>query len=149
MGKINNRLLGKSQALEDANYFCPYCFDLMHRQALYFNSEVCLHESKQSASIQKSFSERIPGCTEHHMKLWSAILNAKSNQKSLAVAWDVLANAFGSINHKLIHLELQQHNAPAQLCEIVANFTVTYLYTTVVTRNSRLDHFSFQIVIFL
>ena len=56
------------------------------------------------------------------MKLWSAILNAKSNQKSLAVAWDVLANAFGSVNHKLIHLELQQHNAPAQLCEIVANF---------------------------
>ena len=63
-------------------------------------------------NIQKAFQSRIAGCEEHQLKLSSIIRVANKNQRSLTVAWLDLANAYGSVNHKLIEFALSHYHAP-------------------------------------
>ena len=55
-------------------------------------------------SVQKGCMEKVPGCWEHISMVWAALKEAKSKNLSLATIWLDIANAYGSIPHKLIHL---------------------------------------------
>ncbi len=57
-------------------------------------------------NIQKAFQSRIAGCGEHQLKLVSVIKDANRHQRSLAIAWLDLANAYGSVSHQLIQFAL-------------------------------------------
>ena len=70
-------------------------------------------------SLQKAFMPTVPGCTEHHLKLSSALAEAHSNHKSLVVCWLDLANAYGSVHHSLINFSLKHYHAPPKFLYIV------------------------------
>ena len=53
-------------------------------------------------SVQKGCMEIVPGCREHISMVWAALKEAKSKNLSLATIWFDIANAYGSIPHKLI-----------------------------------------------
>ena len=46
--------------------------------------------------------EKVPGCWEHISMVWAALKEAKSKNLTLATIWLDIANAYGSIPHKLI-----------------------------------------------
>lgn len=61
-------------------------------------------------SIQKTFVSSMPGCFEHQVKLSCAILEARLQQRNIAVCWLDLANAFGSVEHDFILLTLEHYH---------------------------------------
>jgi len=52
--------------------------------------------------IQKGCMEKVPGCWEHMSILWAALQDARSKKRSLSSIWLDIANAYGSIPHRLI-----------------------------------------------
>ena len=72
-------------------------------------------------NIQKAFQSRIAGCEEHQLKLSSIIRDANKNQRSLTVAWLDLANAYGSVHHKLIEFALSHYHVPRELIALTSN----------------------------
>ena len=70
-------------------------------------------------SLQKAFMPAVPGCTEHHLKLSSALADARSNHRLLVVCWLDLANAYGSVHHSLINFSLRHYHAPPQFLSVV------------------------------
>ena len=53
-------------------------------------------------SIQKGCMEKVPGCWEHLSMVWHALKEARTHKSTLATIWLDIANAYGSIPHKLI-----------------------------------------------
>ena len=49
-------------------------------------------------STQKAFIPSLPGCLENWAKLSYALQDAKLQQKSIAICWLDLTNAFGSVD---------------------------------------------------
>ena len=74
-------------------------------------------------NIQKAFVNGIPGCAEHQIKLATAINDARKRHHSFTICWLDLANAYGSVHHKLIHFSLQHYHAPDKLIN-----TITSIY---------------------
>ena len=70
-------------------------------------------------SLQKAFMPTVPGCTEDHLKLSSVLAEALSNNKSLAICWLDLANAYGSVHHSLIQFSLRHYHAPPQFLNVL------------------------------
>ena len=68
-----------------------------------------------NTTVQKAFQPKTSGCEEHHQKLWSVLQDANSNQRSLAIAWIDLENAYGSVPHGLIDFALKYYHAPNKL----------------------------------
>ena len=60
-------------------------------------------------SVQKGCMEKVPGCWEHISMVWAALKEAKSKNLSLATVWLDIANAYGSIPHKLIIFALHRY----------------------------------------
>ena len=46
--------------------------------------------------------EKVPGCWEHLSMVWHALKEARTHKSTLATIWLDIANAYGSIPHKLI-----------------------------------------------
>ena len=63
-------------------------------------------------SIQKGCMAKVPGCWEHMSLVWEALKSAKSNKGSVACIWLDIANAYGSIPHKLIFFALKRYGIP-------------------------------------
>ena len=72
-------------------------------------------------TIQKAFMPSVPGCVEHYVKLATAVHEAHSHHKSIAVCWLDLSNAYGSVHHNLISFSLSQYKAPEQFISLVNN----------------------------
>ena len=60
-------------------------------------------------SVQKGCMEQVPGCWEHISMVWAALKEAKSKNLTLATIWLDIANAYGSIPHKLIIFALHRY----------------------------------------
>ena len=74
-----------------------------------------------STSIQKGFIDHVSGCKEHQFKLVSAVREAKVHQRSQSVLWLDLCNAFGSVDHRLIHFALRHYHCDDTLVRLVSN----------------------------
>ena len=72
-----------------------------------------------NTNIQKAFMDSIPECTEHHIKLLTAIREAHRRHKSLTVCWLDFANGYGNVNHNLIAFSLKHYHAPPQFCNML------------------------------
>ena len=72
-------------------------------------------------TIQKAFMPSVPGCVEHYVKLATAVHEAHSHHKSIAVCWLDLSNAYGSVHHNLISFSLSHYKAPEQFISLVNN----------------------------
>ena len=52
---------------------------------------------------QKGFMKEVAGCVEHSETAYRAVLDARKHGRDIAILWADLANAYGSVNHSLIH----------------------------------------------
>ena len=75
-------------------------------------------------SVQKGGVPEVPGCEEHTAIVTEIIKQAKASKGELAVIWLDLANAYGTIPHKLIEVMLQRYHVPEKVTAIV----MTYLF---------------------
>ena len=75
-----------------------------------------------NTSIQKGCINNIPGCWEHMSMMWEALNDAKEQSKNVSTVWLDLANAYGSIPHKLIFVALRRYGVPEKWCRIVENY---------------------------
>ena len=53
--------------------------------------------------------DKVPGCWEHMSMVWSALKEARSTKSSLANIWLDIANAYGSIPHRLLFFALERY----------------------------------------
>ena len=66
--------------------------------------------------------EKVPGCWEHMSMVWSAPKEAGSNKTDLSTIWLDIANAYGSIPHKLIFFALERYGIPAKWISLLKNY---------------------------
>ena len=64
-------------------------------------------------ATQKGFATATQGCIDHAFTVQQALQDARSHQKSIAVAWLDLKNAFGSVSHKMVQFALRSYGVPA------------------------------------
>ena len=73
-------------------------------------------------SIQKGCMEKIPGCWEHLSMVWHALKEAKVQKSKLAIIWLDIANACGSIPHKLIAFALHRYGVSPQWIRLIETY---------------------------
>ena len=73
-------------------------------------------------SIQKGCMEKVPGCWEHLSMVWHALKEARTHKSTLATIWLDIANAYGSIPHKLIIFALRRYGVSPQWIRLVENY---------------------------
>ncbi|CAC5417464.1 unnamed protein product [Mytilus coruscus] len=73
-------------------------------------------------SVQKGGVPGVPGCLEHTIVLTKIIQAAKENKGDLTVLWLDLANAYGSIPHKLVDLTLKKYHIPGKVREMLQHY---------------------------
>ncbi|KAL2099527.1 hypothetical protein ACEWY4_003921 [Coilia grayii] len=90
-------------------------------------------------SCQKAGVPGFPGCVEHSAVIWEQIQRAKRERRDLHVVWLDLANAYGSVPHRLIDYALEffyipvciramvsKYFADLQMCCTHQNFTTSW-----------------------
>ena len=70
-------------------------------------TEFLLQNSSIDTTVQKGRVPKIPRCTEHTEVVSQLIQEAHEGKGDLAVLWLDLANAYGSIPHKLVETLLE------------------------------------------
>ncbi|CAC5364749.1 unnamed protein product [Mytilus coruscus] len=73
-------------------------------------------------SMQKGGIAGFSGCVEHTSVLSQLIHEAKTGKKNLAVVWLDLANAYGSVPHKLIEMAMDHYHIPEHIKKIVQKY---------------------------
>ena len=63
--------------------------------------------------------EKIPGCWEHLSMVWHALKEARAQKSNLAIIWLDIANAYGSITHKLIAFALHRYGVSPQWIRLI------------------------------
>lgn len=66
-------------------------------------------------SVQKGGIPGVPGCLEHTGVVLQLLREARENKGNLVVLWLDLANAYGSIPHRLLEKALQKHHVPQNI----------------------------------
>ena len=66
--------------------------------------------------------EKIPGCWEHLSMVWHALKEARAQKSNLAVIWLDIANAYGSIPHKLIVFALNRYGVSPQWIRLIETY---------------------------
>ena len=77
-------------------------------------------------SVQKAGILGFPGCVEHCAMIWHTIQEAKVNNNNLSVVWLDLANAYGSIPHKLIEFSLDFFHVPRKLKSFLMDYYTSF-----------------------
>ena len=73
-------------------------------------------------SCQKAGVPGFPGCVEHSSMIWGQIQRAKQEKSNLHVVWLDLANAYGSVPHKLIQFALEFFHVPEAITNLVSSY---------------------------
>jgi hypothetical protein len=73
-------------------------------------------------SVQKGGIPGVSGCIEHTSVLTQIIREAKENKGNLVVLWLDLANAYGSIPHKLVEMTLTKYHVPEKFRLLLQNY---------------------------
>ena len=73
-------------------------------------------------SVQKGCMEKVPGCWEHISIVWVGLKEAKSKNLSLATIWLDIANAYGSIPHKLIIFALFRYSVSPKWIHLIETY---------------------------
>jgi len=73
-------------------------------------------------AIQKGSIRGMAGCWEHTSLVWSTMKDAKLKMKNLAALWLDLANAYGSVPHKLIEFALTRYQVPKEWVDLLLGY---------------------------
>merc|ERR1712240_820684 len=85
-------------------------------------STFLLENNYLDVSVQKGGIPGVPGCLEHATMIWDSIQKAKSNRRNLDVVWLDLANAYGSVPHKMIQMSLQMYHVPPNIRDMLKTY---------------------------
>ena len=105
--KAEGVYIPKEENLAGISMFCPISlldiddkimFGILANRLAAF----LLRNGYMNTSVQKAGIPGFPGCVEHCAMIWHTIQKAKVNNNNLSVIWLDLANAYGSVSHKLI-----------------------------------------------
>ena len=66
--------------------------------------------------------EKILGCWEHLSMIWHALKDARAQKSNLAIIWLDIANAYGSIPHKLIAFALHRYGVSPQWIRLIETY---------------------------
>ena len=77
-------------------------------------------------SIQKGGVPGMSGCLEHTALLSQLIREAKKEKKNLVVTWLDIANAYGSIPHRVIFKALREAHVPDEVVNLIQDYTKMY-----------------------
>ncbi|XP_057294715.1 uncharacterized protein LOC130623264 [Hydractinia symbiolongicarpus] len=81
------------------------------------------HPQQQvNTSIQKGCMEKVPGCWEHMLSIWTALKDARSEKADLATIWLDIASAYPSIPHRLIFFALERYGISPSWIAIVKKY---------------------------
>ena len=80
-----------------------------------------LSNSLLDSNTQKAFIKGINGCIEHTFVVNELLANARQKKNTILVTFFDLADAFGSVEHNLIHHTLQRNGVPSSICDYVEN----------------------------
>ncbi|XP_060938981.1 uncharacterized protein LOC133018922 [Limanda limanda] len=89
------------------------------------SKRLCTYLAKNTyidTSVQKGGIPGMSGCVEHTGVVTQLIREARENKGNLSVLWLDLANAFGSIPHKLVQLTLRKHHVPSRCRDLIADY---------------------------
>lgn len=78
-------------------------------------------------AVQKGGVPGVSGCLEHTGALTQIIREARDNRGDVAVLWLDLANAYGSIPHKLVQLTMERYHIPQKTREMLQNYFDSFL----------------------
>ena len=74
-------------------------------------------------SVQKGcMGYKVPGCWEHISMVWAALKEAKSKNLYLATIWPDIANAYGSMPHKLIIFALHRYGVSPKWIHLIETY---------------------------
>ncbi|KAL1267230.1 hypothetical protein QQF64_002905 [Cirrhinus molitorella] len=73
-------------------------------------------------AVQKGRIPKVPGCIEHTGVITQLIQEAREGGGDLAVLWLDLANAYGSIPHKVVETSLTRHHVPEKIRGLILNY---------------------------
>nr|XP_055028991.1 uncharacterized protein LOC129418090 [Misgurnus anguillicaudatus]XP_055035306.1 uncharacterized protein LOC129423146 [Misgurnus anguillicaudatus] len=106
-------------------------------------SEYLMRNSYIDTSVQKGGVPGMPGCLEHTGVITQLIREARENRGDLAVLWLDLADAYGSIPHKLVTTALSIHHIPEKITELIrdyySSFSLRFTSGTVTSAGHRLE----------
>ena len=63
-------------------------------------------------SMRKGSIQKMAEVWEHTAMVWEGLKDARKRRKSMVVLWLDLANAYGSVPHKLIEFALRRYGVP-------------------------------------
>ena len=73
-------------------------------------------------SVQKGCMEKVSGCWKHISMVWAALKETKSKNLSLATIWLAIANAYGSVPHKLIIFALFRYGVSPKWIHLIETY---------------------------
>ena len=79
-----------------------------------------------NTSVQKAGILGFPWCVEHCAMIWHTIEEDKVNNDNLSVVWLDLANAYGSVPHKLIEFSLDFFHVPRKLKSFLMDYYTSF-----------------------
>ncbi|KAK7901244.1 hypothetical protein WMY93_018013 [Mugilogobius chulae] len=85
-------------------------------------TEYFLKNKYIDTSVQKGGIPGVPGCLEHTGVVSQLLREARENKGDLVVLWLDLANAYGSIPHKLVERALQAHHVPESIRKLIMDY---------------------------
>lgn len=85
-------------------------------------TDYLLGNSYIDTSVQKGGIPKVPGCLEHTGVVTQLIREARENKGDLVVLWLDLANAYGSIPHKLVEEALNRHHIPGKFRDLILDY---------------------------
>lgn len=77
-------------------------------------------------SVQKGGITGVSGCVEHTSVLTQLIKEVKENKGDLALIWLDLANAYGSMPHRIVELTLKTYHVPEDFCKMIKDYFDTF-----------------------
>ncbi|XP_073720025.1 uncharacterized protein [Misgurnus anguillicaudatus] len=85
-------------------------------------AEFFLKNGYIDTSVQKGGIPGVPGCLEHTGVVTQLLREAKENRGDLVVLWLDLANAYGSMPHKLVQEALEKHHVPVIVRNLIQDY---------------------------
>lgn len=85
-------------------------------------TDYLINNKYMDTSVQKGGVSGFSGCLEHISVITQLIKEAREGKKDIAVIWLDLANAYGSIPHKLVKKTLTMHHVPAHIIKLINNY---------------------------
>ena len=112
-----SKLLDQFRLISWLNTESQIFFSLLSR----WLSDFFLGNGYIDRSVQKGGVAGMPGCLEHTV-LTQLLREAKESKGDLTVLWLDLANAYGSMPHKLVEEALKRHHVPPSVCDLIADY---------------------------